>query len=518
MEAFGDQKTMVHSGIWYDTNPTQVGNWEWTGDLSGEHAFGVEWTPYTVTFYVDGHETASYATPTDLNSAMYMVANLAMGGNWPGNPDPNATAEFTIDSIRAYQLTDYTLDHYTLLTSADPTNSIVGTSGSGTLTGTAGADLIDDHGGAYVLSGGLGDDTYLVSNRGTTVVEQFNAGIDTVKSSVSFTLGDNIENLTLTGTSNIDATGNSQSNIITGNSGDNIIEGGQGNDILTGGGGHDTYIFQPGDGSDIITDFKAGAGAGDVVKLEGYGFSSFDGIEAAMSQHGADVWLQLSTFETLVFRSHTIGDFASDDFNVPDTPPTGGTLISSETGTPGDDTLVGTGGGNYMDGKDGNDTLIGGPGDDTYVVYATGSTTIIENPNGGIDTVLSQQSFQLPNNVENLTLTGWNTMGTGNDLDNRIVGTGGAETLNGKGGNDWLFGGAGNDTFVYEKNSGFDTIADFHVNTGSGEHDLLKLVGYGPEATLTNDADVWTVHYTGGEDHIKISGVTQLTHADYLFQ
>ncbi|AMN43777.1 family 16 glycosylhydrolase [Rhodoplanes sp. Z2-YC6860] len=518
MEAFGDQKTMVHSGVWYDTTPTQVGNWESTGELTGEHKFGVEWTPYTVTFYVDGHETASYATPTDLNSAMYMVANLAMGGTWPGNPDPDATAQFTIDSIKAYQLTDYTLDHYTLLTSAAPTDSIVATGTSGTLNGTTSADLIDDHGAGYVLNGGLGDDTYLVANRGTTVVEQFNGGIDTVKSSVSFTLGDNVENLTLTGTANIDACGNSQSNIIIGNSGDNIITGGQGNDILTGGGGHNIFVFNPGDGSDIITDFQAGVGAGDVVKLDGYGFSSFGGIQSAMSQHGADVWLALSTYETLVFRSHTIGDFAADDFNIPDIPPVGGTLISSENGTPGDDTLIGTGGGNYMDGKGGNDTLIGGPGDDTYVVYSTDNPTIIENPNEGIDTVLSQRSFQLPDNVENLTLVGWNTTGTGNDLDNRIVGTGGAETLNGKGGNDWLFGGAGNDTFVYEKNSGFDTIADFHVNTGSGEHDTLKLVGYGSDATLTNDGDVWTVHYSGGEDQIKITGVTQLTHADYLFQ
>ena len=232
----------------------------------------------------------------------------------------------------------------------------------------------------------------------------------------------------------------------------------------------------------------------------------------------SDVWLQLSTFETLVFRSHTIGDFAADDFSLPDTPPAGGPLLSSEIGTPGDDTIVGTGGGNYMDGKGGNDTLIGGPGDDTYVVYATGTTTIIENPNGGVDTVQAQRSFQLPDNVENLKLVAWNTTGIGNGLDNAIYGTGGAETLNGKGGNDYLFGGAGNDTFVYERNSGFDTIADFHPLTTSGaEHDTLQLVGYGTDATLTNDGDIWTVHYAGGEDHIKITGVTQLSHTDYFF-
>jgi len=517
LEGFGDQETMVHSGVWHSNPATQMGDWVSTGDLSGEHTFGAEWTPYAVTFFVDGHKTASYATPTDLNSAMYMVADLAMGGNWVGNPAPDATATFTIDSIRAYQLTNYTLEHYTLLTSAAPTTSIVGTAADETVNGTAAADLIDGQGGVDALIGGLGDDSYIVSEIGTSVTEAFNAGIDTVKSAVSFVLGSNIENLTLTGTANVDATGNTQSNIVIGNSGDNVITGGQGNDILTGGAGHDTFAFRQGDGSDIITDFEAGSGAGDVVKLDGYPFSSFGDVANAMSQHGADVYLQLSTFETLVFRGHVIGDFAADDFALPEDLPVSGSLLSGETGTSGDDTLVGTGGGNYMDGKGGNDTLIGGPGDDIYRVYANGTTTIVENVGQGVDTVQSATSFQLQDNVENLQLTGWNTSGTGNDLSNRIYGTGGTETLNGKAGNDWLFGGSGNDTFVFEKNSGFDTIADFHVNIGPGEHDKLKFVGYDSDATLTNDGDIWTIHYAGGEDHLKISGITQLSHADYAF-
>jgi Ca2+-binding RTX toxin-like protein len=516
MEGFGDQENMVHSGMWHGTTPTQVGNWESSGDLSGEHTFGAEWTPYAVTFYIDGHMTASYATPTDLNSAMFIVANLAMGGNWAGNPAPDLTASFTIDSIRAYQLTDYTLDHYTLLTSAAPTNIVTGTAAAETIGGTAAADLVDSHGGADTLNGGLGDDTYIVSNAGATVTEAFNAGIDTVKSSVSFILGDNIENLTLTGTDNVDATGNTQSNIITGNAGNNIITGGEGNDILTGGGGNDTFVITKGDGSDIVTDFSAGSGLGDVVKLEGFAFTSFSDVTAAMSQHGADVYLQLSSWETLVFRSHAIGDFAADDFALPTDLPVSGTYVSYETGTTGDDTLIGTGVGNYLDGKGGTDTLIGGPGDDTYKVYAGGTTTILEKPGEGVDTVEANASFQLPDNVENLKLVAWNISGTGNDQANRIWGTGGAETLNGKGGNDWLFGGGGNDTFVFEKNSGFDTIADFKPYTGTGSHDTLQLVGYGPNATLTNDGDLWTVHYTGGEDHLQIVGVTQLNHVDYL--
>jgi Ca2+-binding RTX toxin-like protein len=516
MEAFGDENTMVHSGVWFDKTPTQNGNWQSTGDLSGEHTFSCEWTPYTITFFVDGHQTASYATPTDMNSEMFMVINLAMGGNWVGNPAADTTAHFTIDSVRAYQLTDYTLEHYRLLTSAAPTTTLMGTAGNDSITGTSGADLLDGQAGIDTLAGGLGDDTYRVSTAGTTVTEAFNAGIDTVVSSVSFALGANIENLTLTGSANANATGNGLSNIVTGNAGDNVIAGGDGNDILTGGGGHDTFVLARGDGSDIITDFDARIGAGDVAQLTGYAFSSFADVRAAMSQHGNDVYLDLGNWETLVFRDHTIGDFSADDFVLPGEPPVSAGYVSYETGTAGSDTMIGTGSGNYLDGKGGNDILMGGRGDDTYKAYAGATTTIIENAGEGVDTVESLTSYSLTDNVENLRLMTWNITGTGNDLANRIWGHGGSETLNGKGGNDWLFGGGGNDIFVYEKGSGLDTIVDFHVNTGSGERDLLKLQGYGGDATLTNDGDMWTVHYAGGEDHFQIVGVTHLGAADYL--
>lgn len=517
MEAFGDENTMVHSGVWYNKTPTQQGEWVSTGDLSGKHTFGVTWTPYEVTFYVDGHETSSYATPTDLNSPMFMVANLAMGGNWPGTPAAGTTASYTIDSINAYQLSEYTLENFTLLTSAVSTTTIDGTVAVETLNGTAGADRIDGHGGADTLIGGAGDDTYVVSTAGTTIAEVLGGGVDTAAASVSFTLAAYVENLTLTGAANIDGTGNTQSNIIIGNSGDNVLTGGQGNDILTGGGGRDTFVLNKGDGSDVITDFQAGAGVHDVIKLNGSAFSSFSSIQSAMSQHGSDVYLQLSSWETLVLRDHVISDFVADDFALPDELPVSGIYSSYETGTTGNDTLTGTGIGNYLDGKGGNDTLAGGKGDDIYKIYQTGTTTIIEKAGEGVDTVETLASVTLADNVENLRAMAWNLNLAGNDLDNRLWGHGGAETLNGKGGDDWLFGGAGNDTFVYERGTGIDTIADFHVNTGSGERDLLKLVGYGQGASLSNDGDIWTVHYSGGEDVLHITGVTHLNQNDFVF-
>lgn len=519
LETFGDVPSMVHSGVHSNTDAQENGDWLMVGDLSGKHSFSVTWTPYTVTFYVDNHQTAQYATPTDMNTSMYLIANLAMGGagSWSGAAAADTTAEYRIDSISAWQLPEYTLEHYTLLTSAAATRVVSGTAAAEALTGSDAADWLDGRGGADTLSGGLGDDTYVVSDAGTKVVEAFGAGVDTVRSSVSYALTTNIENLTLTGTSAINGTGNSQSNILVGNSGDNVLTGGGGNDILTGGAGHDTFVFGKGAGSDIITDFEAGTGQGDVAQIDGYGFTSFAGVQSAMTQHGADVWLALSPTDTLVFRNHHVSEFAADDFRLPSELPVSGVYLRAEFGTTGNETVVGTGSNNYLDGKGGNDTLIGGWGDDTYKVYATGTTTIVEKAGEGVDTVEAYQSYKLPDNVENLKVMAWYQTGTGNELDNRIWGSGGPDVLNGKGGNDWLYGGAGNDTFVHERNSGFDTIADFHVNTGSGERDTLRLVGYGSNASLSHVGDVWTVTDAAGSDSFQITGVTNLTRGDFLF-
>ncbi len=113
------------------------------------------------------------------------------------------------------------------------------------------------------MAGGAGDDTYIVDNTGDDIVEKANEGTDLVKSNVTYTLSDNVENLTLTGSDAINGTGNALGNIIIGNGETNTliggggadkITGGRGNDILKGGAGFDTYVYKTGDGSDTITD------------------------------------------------------------------------------------------------------------------------------------------------------------------------------------------------------------------------------------------------------------------------
>lgn len=123
-------------------------------------------------------------------------------------------------------------------------------------------------------------------------------------------------------------------------------------------------------------------------------------------------------------------------------------------GGDGDDELHGGAGRDHLNGGrdldvlegDAGDTLRGGAGDDTYVIQGNllgqgPLDTIIENSGGGTDTVESNVSFPLPDNVENLPLVGTqNLNGTGNDLANVLTGNAGDNTLSGLGGSDTLLG------------------------------------------------------------------------------
>jgi Ca2+-binding RTX toxin-like protein len=122
-------------------------------------------------------------------------------------------------------------------------NTITGNDANNTLDGLAGADT---------MIGGLGNDTYFVDNAGDVVTEVASEGIDTVQSTITYTLADNVENLTLLGSGAINGTGNTANNILTGNAGANVLNGNGGTDTLIGGRGNDTYIVDS--AGDIITE------------------------------------------------------------------------------------------------------------------------------------------------------------------------------------------------------------------------------------------------------------------------
>lgn len=125
------------------------------------------------------------------------------------------------------------------------------------------------------MLGGIGDDTYIVNVSTDVVTENANEGLDTVQSIVTWTLGSNLENLTLAGASAINGTGNAANNLLTGNSAANTLSGAAGDDIYLGGAGNDTltdistssndvYRWGVGQGSDTLTD---AGGTADRIEL-----------------------------------------------------------------------------------------------------------------------------------------------------------------------------------------------------------------------------------------------------------
>lgn len=163
----------------------------------------------------------------------------------------------------------------------DGNDQLSGDEGNDYLNGGAGNDTLDGGVGADTMLGGAGDDTYLVDSASDVVTELADEGNDTVRASVSYLLGDNVENLTLVGTDSINGTGNAGANTLIGNAGDNTLEGGAGADHLFGGDGNDTYILRTGTGSDTIQD----ASGIDRILVKG-GFSASD---ITLTRHDQDV-------------------------------------------------------------------------------------------------------------------------------------------------------------------------------------------------------------------------------------
>jgi Ca2+-binding RTX toxin-like protein len=125
----------------------------------------------------------------------------------------------------------------------DTSDVIGGTAGPDNLMGTTGDDIIDGKADADVMTGLTGNDTYIVDNIDDSVVESSGEGTDTVRSSVTYSLPANVENLVLTGASAINGTGNNLANTVTGNSRNNTLNGRAGKDVLIGAAGEDRFLF-----------------------------------------------------------------------------------------------------------------------------------------------------------------------------------------------------------------------------------------------------------------------------------
>ncbi len=347
-------------------------------------------------------------------------------------------------------------------------NTILGTGLANQLFGFAGNDTLDGGGGIDSLIGGTGNDIYRVDNASDKVFESAGEGTDLVQASVGYDLfanaGQEIENLTLTGSGNTDGYGNDLGNVITGNGGANYLYGGKGNDTVLGGAGDDS--LEGGDGNDSLA-----GGIGD----DSYFVESLADKVIEAANAGYDTVYVLGGINYTLGANVERLDFvlASGDVNG-----TGNSLDNVIQGNIGANKLDGGAGNDQLFGEDGDDTLIGGTGNDTY--FTSGDKdTIVELAGQGTDTVVADKDYNLAlfANLENLTLTGAAFIGQGNGVDNYIQGTGAAnqlfglagnDILDGQGGVDTLSGGLGND--VYFVDSASDAIFEA---AGEGK-DLVK--------------------------------------------
>ncbi|MGL5926532.1 Calx-beta domain-containing protein [Chroococcidiopsis sp.] len=350
-------------------------------------------------------------------------------------------------------------------------NVLTGNSGNNTLEGLAGNDNLDAKAGTDTLKGGVGDDIYTIDST-DTVVEDLNAGIDTVRTNFDYSLStstSNVENLILLGTENLTGTGNSSNNSLIGNSGNNTLDGQAGNDILDGKAGADTLKGGVGDDVYVIDN------VGDTV-IEDTDPSS-DTIQANFTYSLAN----LTNVEnlTLLGTSQIDGTGNSSD----------NTLI----GNSNSNTLTGGAGNDVLDGGAGIDTLIGGAGDDRYVLDNPSDNPIESdssgNDTGGRDTIETDFSYTLKDRFETLVLTGTGKIeGIGNGVANTITGNSSDNLLDGGLGNDTLAGGTGNDTYI------IDNVADRVTEYGGqGIDTVVSSINY--ERSL--DSNVENLTLTG---------------------
>jgi trimeric autotransporter adhesin len=257
-----------------------------------------------------------------------------------------------------------------------------------------------------------------------------------VRSSVTFALPSNVEDLQLIGSGSINGYGNQLGNRIVGNSAANLLDGGAGVDQLVGGAGDDYYIV------DSSLDV--------VVENVGEGI---DTIESRLpGTSGATVTLPANV-ENLRLGPGATRGFGNSLENVL----TGNELDNYLLGNRGSDVLYGFEGDDILVGdltlstqtEDAwNDVMYGGPGNDVYYVNTAGDE-VHEMPNEGTDIVRAEVHYTLPPNVENLELFGFgNFSGTGNALNNTITGNSQSNVLNGGDGDDIIEGRDGADVLI----------------------------------------------------------------------
>jgi Ca2+-binding RTX toxin-like protein len=396
------------------------------------------------------------------------------------------------------------------LLGGDGSDTLNGGDDNDTLSGGIGTDTLNGGAGADVMAGGADNDIYVVDDAGDVVDEiaAGSTGIDRVDSSISYTLGANVENLNLTGGGAINGTGNALANVINGNgsnnqlfgggendtidggNGSDLIDGGTGNDTLSGGigndadtliggagndtinllandGGNDILVYNAaGFGADIVTNFDATGGTAttqDLIDLSALGINTGNfAARVGIAAQGANTLVtvrdaSLAAIGTIQINGVTSGNITQTDFQ----------LAAASTVLPGataaNNTLNGTAGNDIINALAGNDTVNGNGGNDiiTGGLNGTGGPGAdILNGDAGDDTII------------------WNA---NNAAANSLTNSDGSDRVNG--GTE----GAGGDTFVINGNANAETYRIYTLAAWDavGGNNLNSFNGRTPEIVIT---------------------------------
>ena len=490
---------------------------------------GVEDTQTTIT--IDNLKANSNATDVDGTVESFVITALKSGSLLIGQTLDTATpwdvvSNNTIDaSLNAYwtpSLHGYrNVDAFTVvaidndgLASSSPVNvpfhllhKITGTINSEKLLGTNVDDIFMLLGGQDTLTGATGSDDFNISDT-NVVIKDLGLGGDALHvgngASVSATLGDSfipdntsnndgVANLIDNGDFNVDLTlvagsngfnvnaskslnslnlvGGMHNDTLIGGKGNDTIQGGTGNNSLIGGLGYDTFIID-----DFALDTVSDLAQGDVLKVA---------LNAQLTAFNSKAWaasadvenngsLIINTLNNVDLSLLTgSGDIVVNYLGAKSVNLIGSTQVTVLNSGVGKDILIA---------GIGNSTLSGGTSDDIYIIN-TANVTIIEGTDVGTkgDLVKSSVNFILPENVENLTLTGVTArLATGNELNNLLTANNVGDTLEGGLGKDTMIGGTANDTFIV------DNIADSVVDKLGGNDTVISSISYVLGAGIEN--------------------------------
>ena len=421
-------------------------------------------------------------------------------------------------------------------------DSIRGLSGYDRLLGGPGDDTLDGGFGGDMLEGGTGNDTYYVDSVADYIVESTTnpLEIDTVFSTVNWTLGFNLEVLTLIGSASVNGTGNLHANFITGNSAANVLDGGAGADTLVGGLGNDTYVVSS--LTDVIVETSNLPTEIDTVQawvnwtlkenfenltLVGSGDLNGVGNDVANKMRGStgknllnglagddNIWGGVGD-DTLAGGAGAdtlFGGLGRDRLYAAVFPPV---LPPLKFTDPASNTLIGGEGNDWMMGDDGDDFLYGG------FSQSMAAELVAAIPGTGVSTQVSQQLGVSLTLLQSWVATaaasasaglvpvyadeGSNDSIWGGDGNDFLDGGPGFDLLNGGVGNDTVYGGLNDDTLV--GSDGEDSLdgGDGRDQLSGGDGNDTLLGGLGND-TLDGDAAPESPNAVAGGDDSLVGG------------